>query len=101
MLDRNDLFNERISVEEACDFLDCSASQLFKLLCSGEIPGVQYGRAWVIPKRAFIERVNSNALAWKGKESTPAPPAQVEAAPVAPPYLVKRGGVKRPRTTQF
>jgi excisionase family DNA binding protein len=54
--------NESISVDEACEFLECEKPKLMALLREGELPGVKFGKAWVIPREAFFAVVNATAL---------------------------------------
>lgn len=54
--------NEVISFENACEVLKCSEAALLQMLASGEIPGLHFGVAWVIPRVAFIRAVNGLAI---------------------------------------
>lgn len=53
---------DKISLEEACAFLECARPKLMELLGEGLIPGIQLGKAWVIPRLAFFQAVNQLAL---------------------------------------
>lgn len=51
-----------ISVDEACSLLECKKETLFAELRTGNLPGLQYGKGWIIPREAFIHRLNQAAL---------------------------------------
>lgn len=47
--------------DEACRELECSEVKLKQLIACGDIPAVQPGKAYVIPRQAFYEAVNELA----------------------------------------
>ena len=47
--------------EEACALLQCSPARLRQLIARGDIPAVQAGKAYVIPRQAFCEAINALA----------------------------------------
>lgn len=51
-----------ISIDEACDLLKCQPDRLMTDLRRGNLPGLKIGREWVIPREAFISRVNEMAV---------------------------------------
>jgi excisionase family DNA binding protein len=53
---------DKISLQEACDFLECSHPKLKEMLHDGDIPGIKLGKAWVIPRVAFLSAVNAMAV---------------------------------------
>ena len=53
--------SEDISMEEACEFLQCGPVRLLQLLNGGELPGLKVGRSWVLPRVAFFDAVNRKA----------------------------------------
>lgn len=50
------------SVEEAAGLLDCTAETTVERIATGDVPGVKIGRSWIIPREAFIQRLNEMAL---------------------------------------
>jgi len=80
--------NESIGIVEACDFLKCSQLQLLQMLDDGDIPDLNFGTAWVIPRAAFFQAVNTLALhaatRRKGIEHSPPPSASPSATDVVP-----------------
>ena len=79
--------NESISIIEACDFLKCSQAQLLQMLDGGQVPGLNFGTAWVIPRLAFFEAVNTLAFQAAGRrrgaEDTPPPSSSRSTTDVA------------------
>ena len=75
--------SEKISMEEAAAFLECSTDQVERELRAGRLPGIKIGKPWIIPRLAFNAAVNDLAidaareLREKLKESQ-LTPAQVE-----------------------
>lgn len=51
-----------ISFEEACSLIKCTPETLSEKLRTGELPGVKFGREWVIPRDAFCMRLNEMAI---------------------------------------
>jgi len=63
-----------LELTEAADLIKCEIARLEELLRSGELPGVKFGRSWVVPKEAFIARVNEIALAQSAERRAPKQP---------------------------
>ena len=59
---KNDLDGEKISVADAAEYLECTATRVLELLREGQLPGMKYGKAWVIPRAAFFDAVNVAAV---------------------------------------
>lgn len=53
---------EKISFEEACEFLQCTDAGLAKLIENGRIPAIKAEIEWVIPRRTFYAAVNRLAM---------------------------------------
>ena len=51
-----------ITIEQASEMLFCSPEVMAERLKNGELPGIKYGRSWVIPFEAFMARLNEIAL---------------------------------------
>ena len=49
------------NVSQVANMLACSEATVRELLNAGHLPGVKYGRDWVVPHDALIERVNKAA----------------------------------------
>lgn len=49
--------------EDAADLCGCEPLAIIERMRTGELPGVKFGRSWVIPREAFIQRINEIALA--------------------------------------
>jgi hypothetical protein len=47
---------------EACAMVACSPIKLRTLLATGELPALKIGKEWVIPRRAFVDRLNELAV---------------------------------------
>ena len=53
---------EIMTVEQAADMLMCDKHRISERLQDGDIPGTKFGRSWVIPTRAFFDRLNQLAV---------------------------------------
>lgn len=53
---------ERYSVEQAAELLFCTPETVVEWIESGDLPGVKFGRPWVIPAQALTQRLNEIAL---------------------------------------
>lgn len=54
--------SEILTHEEAAQALGCSMETLAHLLRVGVVPATQDGRSYVIPRAAFMQRLNERAL---------------------------------------
>lgn len=50
------------TIEQAAEVLQCDTDTAAVRFNSGELPGVKFGRRWVIPAPAFCRRLNELAL---------------------------------------
>jgi excisionase family DNA binding protein len=57
-----DLYREFIALEEIAIVLQCSEDKVLALLRAGRIPGIKPGKAWVVPRTAFVTAVNGWAM---------------------------------------
>lgn len=46
---------------QAAEILRCSARSVEEALRSGQLPGHKWGESWILPSRAFIDRINEHA----------------------------------------
>jgi excisionase family DNA binding protein len=51
-----------LTIEQAAEVLQCDTDTAALRFNSGELPGVKFGRRWVIPAPAFFKRLNELAL---------------------------------------
>lgn len=52
-----------LTVDElANDWLRCTPDTASQALTSGELPGLQYGRGWIVPVGALLARLDELAL---------------------------------------
>lgn len=51
-----------LTIEQAAEVLQCDTDTAAIRFNSGELPGVKFGRRWVIPAPAFFKRLNELAL---------------------------------------
>lgn len=50
------------SVDEAAAILECTRKSVEDHLRSGRLPGVKFGRSWVLPVQAFVQHINDLAI---------------------------------------
>lgn len=53
---------EAYTLEEAAVILDCQPETAVERIVSGELPGIKFGRSWILPRDAFSQRLNEIAL---------------------------------------
>ncbi|MDP2263276.1 MAG: hypothetical protein Q8K24_08970 [Hydrogenophaga sp.] len=78
----NDLPERPLLVPDTSALLGCSDEVTAELLDTGELPGLKFGRSWIVPPRALWHRLDELALqrAAERREARHAPPkAQVTA----------------------
>ena len=52
---------EILTIDQIAELLGCAKSTVAAHLKSGLLPGLKFGRQWVVPAQAFFERVNALA----------------------------------------
>lgn len=50
------------NVTQVAEMLGCTEEVVAERLNQGDLPGVKYGRSWVIPADALRDRLNEKAL---------------------------------------
>lgn len=50
------------NVAQVAELLGCTEEIVAERINSGDLPGVKFGRSWVIPADALRERLNQKAL---------------------------------------
>ena len=64
---------EVMSEAQVATILDCEPQTIQEKARAGELPGLKFGRSWIFPRSALIERLHEMALANKPKpRPTPA-----------------------------
>jgi excisionase family DNA binding protein len=53
--------DEKISIAEIAEFLECTEWRVRDLLHEGRLPGLKMGKSWVVPRVALFEAVNAVA----------------------------------------
>lgn len=51
-----------IEIDEIAQALKCTSETVEAELRAGNLPGVKFGRSWVVPREAFWQRINTLAL---------------------------------------
>jgi len=54
--------SETMTIDSAADMLLCDKETVAERLNKGELPGLKFGRSWIIPTAAFFKRLNELAL---------------------------------------
>ena len=54
--------DEAYTLTQAAAILDCTAETVAERISAGDIPGVKFGRSWIIPRQAFCQRLNEMSL---------------------------------------
>ena len=53
---------EILNTDELARLLGCDKETAAKRIIAGDLPGSKFGRDWIIPRRALIERINVMAM---------------------------------------
>lgn len=53
---------EILTIERVAELLQCDSDTAAVQLNAGQLPGVKFGRRWVIPAQAFYERLHVLAI---------------------------------------
>lgn len=53
---------EILNTDELARLLGCDKETAAKRIIAGDLPGSKFGRDWIIPRRALIERINEMAM---------------------------------------
>lgn len=53
---------EAYTVTEVCEILGCEAETVTERITNGDLPGLKFGRGWIIPRKAFDQCLNELAL---------------------------------------
>lgn len=83
---------ETLTVEQVAELLLCDKETAAERLNRGELPGLKFGRSWIVPSAAFFQRLNELALEQSEHRRSAGDPT-----PASPKQKQKRG---RPRFNQ-
>lgn len=53
---------EILNTDELARLLACDKETAAKRIIAGDLPGSKFGRDWIIPRKALIERINEMAV---------------------------------------
>ncbi len=53
---------EILNTEELARLLECDEETVAKRIIDGDLPGTKFGRGWVIPRQALLQRINEMAM---------------------------------------
>lgn len=56
------MIQKPLLVSEVSELLQCSEEKASELLNTGELPGLRYGRGWIVPPGALAQRLDELAL---------------------------------------
>ncbi|MBT9511350.1 MAG: helix-turn-helix domain-containing protein [Acidovorax sp.] len=84
--------DEVLSIEQVASLLSCEATTVAEHLKNGLLPGLKFGRHWVVPARAFFERINEMAHEQAAMRRDEKKRARTPLAHVIPPSA---GGQRR------
>ncbi len=90
---------EILNTDELAKLLGCDKETAAKRIIAGDLPGSKFGRDWIIPRRALIERINEMAMK-DAAERRAALEAERGAAAAPSPMLPTTEVNKSPRRGQ-
>lgn len=82
---------EMLSVDKVTEILQCDKVTAADRLNRGVIPGLKFGRSWIIPAGAFFQRLNELALEEATKRREASEPQVSTPAPQGDAKTKKRG----------
>lgn len=68
-----DLGKEWLSVADICEYMDVSTFVVTRVLRSGELPAVKFGREWRVARGDFEDWLNARRLAALARVPRPGP----------------------------
>ena len=54
---------EIYTIKDVTALLGCDEDTASQRIITGDLPGTKFGRGWIVPRQAFIERLNEKAHA--------------------------------------
>lgn len=79
--------NDILTEKEVADLLSCEPETVQARARNADLPGLKFGRAWVFPRSALMERLHSQALARQADRPVPVATTVKAAQRKAPPVL--------------
>lgn len=73
---------EILTIDSVAQILRCEEKTVAERLVSGSLPGIKFGRSWIIPSEALFQRINEMAIeeaAERRRTAEPGIPAQQDA----------------------
>lgn len=61
-MDEPDLLLRNYTIDEVAEILGCTPAVAVEQIRRGDLPGLKFGRSWLIPAQAFHQRLNELAL---------------------------------------
>ena len=75
------LSGDVLTDDDLAESLCCTVETVREGAKSGDLPGIKFGRGWVFPRAAVLERLSEKALAEATARRAPTVPAAVLSAP--------------------
>ena len=75
------------TIDTLAALLDCDTGTAAERLNRGDLPGVKFGRGWIIPADALHARLNELAIEQAAQRRAARTPAAAPATPQAPPAI--------------
>ncbi len=54
--------HETYTIEQVAEILGCESEKAVEKIIIGDLPGLKWGRGWIVPREAFNQRLNELAL---------------------------------------
>lgn len=54
--------HETYTIEQVAEILGCESEKAVEKITIGDLPGLKWGRGWIVPREAFNQRLNELAL---------------------------------------
>ncbi len=106
---------EIYTIKDVTALLGCDEDTAAQRIIAGDLPGTKFGRGWIVPRQAFIERLNEKARAEaverrakldevrgeaqrRGREANQSPKAATPAVLQHTAAATRRGGRRTPPT---
>lgn len=90
-----------VTAEDLAEVLGCTVETVNEKAAAGDLPGIKYGRRWVFPRPALMQRLTEKAIEDAARRREPAKPAAVVHGPHRrgniPPKLPKLTRTSRAR----
>ncbi|WP_153116261.1 MerR family transcriptional regulator [Rhodocyclus tenuis] len=88
-----------LRLEHVAKILQCDRETACRRLAGGDLPGLKFGRSWIVPAAAFYQRINELAIEQAAERKVAGRPAPMLGSASDPPP--RRRGRERFRPTGF